>query len=241
MAKAKSGGGDWKGEVLQISILTSYMLGAFLFLICAILWLFIVPSRESRLVSQVGDWKSLAGLLDPQRRSKDSKEMWELRERFLDATKNPVTESLHAIVQKNLGDLQFNSFPRTTDRKNPKGGTVEFKQDIDLREAPLKEAIGLVARIQQENQGIQVGHIRLTRKVMRSAIAPAGAAAPAAEDDRWTSQMDFYAFGTVAPVTGAKAAAKTEAPAGEDDASKAEAGPVEEPAASAEAPTESKG
>ena len=240
MAKAQTGGGKLKDEALQIGILTTFMLGGFLALSCAFLYVYFIPSKESSLNAQVNDWNSMAALLDPQRKTKDSKEIWELRERFNEATKNPVTESLHSIVQKNLGDLQFNSFPRMTSRQpNPRSPTVEHKQDIDLREAPLKEFLLFIARVQQENPGLQVGHTRLSRKVTRSGIAPpsiGGSSSP--EDDKWTAQIDFYAFGTKESPPGAKTAPKAE----EGTEAGAEAGPAEavpgEETPKAEAPAE---
>ena len=210
---AKAAGNDRTNEALQLVIMILLFTSAGLALFSGFFYFFYIPSRNEELQAQTQDANKLFDLLDPRRIKQEAREIYNLRDRYIDSVKNPITKNIHQIVQDTLGSLKYKNIPRETETKGVKGGPTEVKQSIDLEEAPLKEILLYITRVQQENPSIFLGHITLTRS--RRGGAAAAAATGAAEDDRWQAKLDFHLFQSGGPGAGAAAAkaAKAEADA----------------------------
>ncbi len=200
MARAEGRGASKSGEFLQLVILTLLMTGGGLALMSAFLKFYLVPAREAKLTHQITDSNALVALLDPKRNTKPSREIWDLRARFREASKNRASKSLRQMVQEQLGILQFTNFPPTTSPRNPReGGTVEQMQSIDLKDASLQDIFQFAARVKEENPSVHVGMINLSRR--SRSMAPGGTGGI---EDSWTASIQFYTYSIRPRSAGAK-------------------------------------
>jgi hypothetical protein len=234
MAKAATQGTGMKGEFLHIIILTSFMTGAFLAVISAVIYLWVIPGREAAVNEQVTDYNQLHGLLDPRRPTPASKEMYTSRARFRDANKSLESKTLREMVQDQLGNLTYTRFPQMVTKAQAKSSTAEHTQAIELKEAPIGDILAFAARVRQANQSVQVAHINLQRRNKPAGMTAGGAGASplggGAEDDRWGASLEFYtSVTTTGRPPAAKAAEKVEEKAEEN---------AEETPAPAEAPAD---
>jgi hypothetical protein len=201
MSTAAGAGGKQSGEVIKFVILILFMTSGGLALMSAVFYMFLIPSRNEKLMAQTRDSNALVDLVEKKNNAKTR--LWDLRRSYNEAAKNPNTKTIRQIVEENLGGLQWSSFPATL--PHSKGNTTESTQTIDLKDAPLQDILRFAAQIKQENPSVQLGHINLSRKAGRGSSSSAGA-----DDDKWTAKLDFYTYTTTG---GPGAAAKVAAPA----------------------------
>ncbi len=186
----KAAGNDRTNEALQLVIMILLFTSAGLALFSGFFYFFYIPGQKDELQAQTLDANKLYELLDSRRIKQDAREIYNLRDRYLDHIKNPITKDIQQIVLDALPPLKSKVIPQTTVTKGVKGGPTELKQAVDLEEASLKEILLYITRVQQENPSILVGHLGLNRG-RRGASGPG---ASGGDDDRWAARLEFHLF-----------------------------------------------
>ncbi len=167
-------GGKKTSEFLQITLLSLFMTGGF-FALFSLVLLFIIPGKKDAIRAQANDLTELIKLLD------EKGELRKTRDQANEFKKAGTEVNLRNIVDSNLDPLGWSNFPEMNPRPL-KGKTIEFSQNIKLKEADLQSLLNFIGRVKHAQNSIRVGSMNFSRNRR------------ATTKDAWDATMTFFYY-----------------------------------------------
>ncbi|MBI4586041.1 MAG: hypothetical protein HY717_18690 [Planctomycetes bacterium] len=161
-------------EILQIILLSLFMTSGF-FALFSLVLLAILPGKKESIRTQANDLTELIKQLD------DKGELRKTRDQVNEFKKAGTEVNLRSIVDSNLDPLVWTTFPEMQPRPL-KGKTIEFSQNIKLKEADLQSLLNFIGRVKHAQSSIRVGSMNFSRNRRAST------------KDAWDATLTFYYY-----------------------------------------------
>lgn len=142
------------GDLLQIVILTLFMVSGMLALSSLVFYM-LIPGRREVAEQQIRDIKTLVALFN-------SSELKNTRDSFEQFRREAGNVDFRDLLSQNLLDLKPTQFPKTIEKTV--GKTTAKSQTLKIQNADLQSLLNYVARVRQAHRGVYAGSINLTRR-----------------------------------------------------------------------------